>query len=77
VHNDLLAACDHHFILKLWLPQDLDWMCGVLPKEVIYGVEDKNGKVSKQGAKHLEKYHFIYLKVGEAAQFCKPVKKMY
>ncbi len=77
VHNDLLAACDHHFIFKLWLPQDLDWMCGVLPREVIYGVEDKNGTVKKQGAKHLERWHFMYLKVGEQAQFCKPVKKMY
>jgi hypothetical protein len=65
VHNDLLAACQHHFIFKLWLPQDVEWMSQVIDKAIV------------EKATTLEQYHFIYYHVGEKPQFCKPVSKMY
>lgn len=74
VHNDILAACNHHFIFKLFLPQDLDYMCDFVPKEFIKG--DPNDP-TKPCARNLEQYHFIYFRVGAEPQFFKPVKKMY
>ena len=64
VHNDLLSNCDHHVIFKLYLPQDIDWYSGVVPKTVV------------EASKDLPEHEFIYYRLGEQPQFCKAVKRM-
>lgn len=64
VHNDIIANCQHHFIFRTYLPQDVEWYSGVVPRNVI------------EMSKNLPKYHFIYYKLGEKPVLFKPVKKM-
>jgi len=61
VHNDLLSNCHHHVIYKLYLPQDIDWYSQVIPKEIV------------EKSKDLPEFEFIYYKLGENPQFCKPI----
>ena len=57
VHNDILAACTHHFIFKLSMPQDLRWMEKIVNKNLIEG----NPKDQKQlCVRNMPKYHFLY-----------------
>lgn len=61
VHNDVLAACKHHFIFKLYLPQDKKWYADVVTPEVV------------EQATKLQKYHFIYYKLGETPEEFDPI----
>lgn len=64
VHNDLLSNCHHHFIFKLYLPQDIDWYSNVVPRTLV------------EQSKHLPDFECIYYRLGQTPQVLKPVKKM-
>lgn len=71
VHNDILAACTHHFIFKLATPQDRRWMCDVVEKELIEG-DPKNPK--KMSVRNMPQYHFLYYNnQTDQAEFFKPI----
>lgn len=64
IHNDIIANCQHHFIFRTYLPQDVEWYEKVVPKEVIMMSKD------------LPKYHFIYYPLGGQARIYQPVNKV-
>lgn len=64
VHNDVIANCQHHFIFRTYLPQDVEWYAGVVPKSVI------------EMSKNLPKYHFIYYQIGHEPKIFQPVPKV-
>lgn len=64
VHNDIIANIQHHFIFRLYLPQDKEWFSKFVPKEII------------EQSQSLPPYHFIYYRVGRDPQVMKPVKFM-
>lgn len=64
VHNDIIANCQHHFIFRTYLPQDVEWYSKVVPKDII------------AQSKELPKYHFIYYQLGGEPRIIKPVKDM-
>jgi hypothetical protein len=64
VHNDIIGNCQHHYIFKTYLPQDVEWLSQFVPREIV------------EQSKNLPPYHFIYYHVGREAQVFKPVKFM-
>jgi len=64
IHNDIIANCQHHFIFRTYLPQDVEWYEKVVPKEIIMQSKD------------LPKYHFIYYPLGGQARLYQPVKRV-
>jgi len=61
VHKDIVANCEHHFIFRAYLPNDIEYY-----RKFVGGVVDY--------AKDLQPYHFIYYRVGSKPVFCRPVK---
>ena len=61
VHKDVVANCEHHFIFKAYVPNDIEYYRKFVGKVADY-------------AKDIAPYHFIYYRVGRKPQFCKPVK---
>lgn len=64
IHNDIIASAHHHVIFRTYLPQDVEWYCKVVPKDVILM------------SQKLPKYHFIYYQLGGESQVFKPCKDM-
>jgi hypothetical protein len=71
VHNDVLAACTHHIIFKLSLPQDRRWMAEIVDKELIDGdPKDPNSLC----VRNMPPYHFLYYNLQtNQADFFQPI----
>ena len=65
VHNDILANSMHHFIFRLYLPQDIEWMSKVIPRTIA------------ENTQNLQQYSFVYYQLGSKAAIFNPIKRMY
>lgn len=71
VHNDVLSACSHHFVFKMSMPADLDWMCRVVDKKYIKG--DPNDQKA-MCVRKMPPYHFLYYNtITDQADFFSPI----
>lgn len=64
VHNDILGSCQHHFIFRTYLPQDVEWYSAVVPRNIL------------EMSRKLPDYHFIYYRLGKEPRIMQPVKKI-
>jgi len=60
VHKDIVANCEHHFIFKAYVPNDIEYY-----KKFVGAVAEE--------AMNLPKYHYYYYRVGSKPILCRPI----